>query len=177
MLDSRDQGRDSDEDEVKSKIWKRTNATTSADHRRVMGRSLASSGCSEHRISRGRSGESQEEVPDVLRTEQERQKERVARMKKFVSEITMMMGGEVDIEGAHWCILVNESQQPQRDYKECRIWKWRRRVEVRDRLLSVRKEELVGEQGCGESEEQEESRGDGYLGEGSPRVPFEESAK
>ena len=62
--------------------------------------------------------ESQEEVPDVLRKEQERQKERVARMKKLVSEITMMIGGEVDIKSAHWCTLVNESQQPQRDHRE-----------------------------------------------------------
>ena len=44
VLDTRDQGRDSDDDEVKRKIKRRTKATARADRRRVKGSSRTFSG-------------------------------------------------------------------------------------------------------------------------------------
>ena len=58
--------------------------------------------------------------------------------------------------------LVSESgehgSEPQRDDRDSWIWTWRRDVEARDGHLSMRKEELLGKQGCGEGEQLKESR-------------------
>ena len=59
---------------------------------------------------------------------------------------------------------VEKVSEPQRNDKGSWIWEWRRGVESRDTHLSMRKEKLFGEQGCGESEEQEEYRADSNLG-------------
>ena len=49
----------------------------------------------------------------------------------------------------------NRESETHRDERESWIWKRRRGVEARDGHLSVRKEELVGERGCGQSNEQD----------------------
>ena len=72
---------------------------------------------------------------------------------RLVIEMTMMLRDVVEIESGLGCATLDGEQEskPQRNDRDTWIGNWLRGVEARAGHLSMRKEELVGAQCCGET--------------------------